>query len=51
MPAILTEIAFLSNPVEEKRLKSDQYLDRVADHISSGISQYVDSMNLAANYR
>jgi N-acetylmuramoyl-L-alanine amidase len=51
MPAILTEIAFLSNPVEEKRLKSDQYLNQVADHISSGISQYVDSMNLAANYR
>lgn len=51
MPAILTEVAFLSNPKEEKRLKSDKYLASLADHISAGVSQYVDSMNLAANYR
>ncbi|MGV1100414.1 N-acetylmuramoyl-L-alanine amidase [Thiovibrio sp. JS02] len=51
MPSILTEIAFLSNPVEEKRLKSGKYLASVADHISSGIGQYVQNMNLASNYR
>jgi len=51
MPSILTEIAFLSNPEEEERLRSDKYLASVADHISSGIGQYVQSMNLAGNYQ
>ncbi|MBU4119151.1 MAG: N-acetylmuramoyl-L-alanine amidase [Proteobacteria bacterium] len=51
MPAILTEIAFLSNPEEEKRLKNTAYLTEVANHISSGVAQYVESMSLAANYR
>ncbi|HIJ79656.1 MAG: N-acetylmuramoyl-L-alanine amidase [Desulfobulbaceae bacterium] len=51
MPAILTEIAFMSNPVEEKHLKTDKYLSNVAEHIVLGVSQYVDSMNLAGIYR
>lgn len=51
MPAILTEIAFLSNPEEEKRLKNPAYLAEVANHISSGVTQYVESMSLASNYR
>ena len=51
MPAILTEIAFLSNPTEAKHLKSDKYLTTVADHIAQGVSLYVDSMNLAGNFR
>ena len=50
MPAILTEIAFLSNPVEEKRLQSEQYLTSVADHIVGGVSQYVTTLNLAGYY-
>jgi N-acetylmuramoyl-L-alanine amidase len=48
MPAILTEIAFLSNPEEEKRLKDDAYLAGVASHISGGVAQYVESMSLAS---
>ncbi len=50
MPAILTEIAFSSNPTEEKRLRSDQYLTSVADHIVGGVSQYVTNLNLAGYY-
>ncbi len=49
MPAILTEIAFLSNPEEEKRLRDDAYLAGVANHISGGVAQYVHSMHLAGN--
>ena len=49
MPAILTEIAFLSNAEEEKRLKDDAYLADVAKHISGGVAQYVESMKLASN--
>jgi len=50
MPSILTEIAFLSNPEEEKRLKNKHYLSSVADHIASGVGQYVQSMHLAGAY-
>ncbi|MFH1020702.1 MAG: N-acetylmuramoyl-L-alanine amidase [Pseudomonadota bacterium] len=49
MPAILTEIAFLSNPEEEKRLKDDAYLADVAKHISGGVAQYVQGLSLASN--
>lgn len=49
MPAILTEIAFMSNAEEEKRLKDDAYLADVAKHISGGVAQYVESMKLAGN--
>ncbi len=49
MPAILTEIAFLSNPEEEKRLKDDAYLAGVANHLSGGVAQYVENMSLATN--
>ena len=50
MPAILTEIAFLSNAEEEKRLKDDAYLADVAKHISGGVAQYVESMKLASSF-
>ena len=49
MPAVLTEIAFLSNPEEEKRLKDDAYLTGIANHLAGGVAQYVDSMSLATN--
>jgi len=39
MPAILTEIAFVSNPQEASWLKSKQYQSLVANQIVSGISQ------------
>lgn len=47
MPAILTEIAFLSNPDEAKRLQSDKYLNSIADQISGGVSRYINTLNLA----
>lgn len=50
MPAILTEIAFLSNPTEARRLQSDRYLAKVAEQITAGISSYASNLNLAANY-
>ncbi|MCK5323549.1 MAG: N-acetylmuramoyl-L-alanine amidase, partial [Desulfobulbaceae bacterium] len=47
MPAILTEIAFLSNPKEAKRLQSDAYLHTVAEEIANGISRYIADLNMA----
>jgi N-acetylmuramoyl-L-alanine amidase len=51
MPAILIEIAFLSNPEEEKRLKDAAYLAGVADHISHGVAKYIESMHLAHSFK
>lgn len=41
MPAVLVEVAFLSNPSEEKRLQDDTFLEHVADAIYQGISKYI----------
>lgn len=40
MPAVLVEIAFISNPEEEKLLASDAYQTRVAAAIARGIEAY-----------
>lgn len=41
MPAVLIEIAFLSNPAEEKKLKDDSFLDEVALAIYTGITRFI----------
>jgi N-acetylmuramoyl-L-alanine amidase len=51
MPAALTEIAFMSNPEEEKRLADEAYLTGVATHLAGGVSQYLDTMSLASNHK
>ena len=40
MPAILAEIGFMSNPVEEKHLRNDKYLSDVAEQLVDGILNY-----------
>jgi N-acetylmuramoyl-L-alanine amidase len=47
MPAILTEIAFISNPHEAAWLKSKEYQNLMADQIVSGVSGYINDLNLA----
>jgi len=47
MPAILSEITFLSNPGEAKRLRQDYYLTTIAEHISAGVNDYIRGSNLA----
>jgi len=41
MPAILTEVAFISNPDEESLLKNSAFLDKVAAALSEGIKGYL----------
>ncbi len=48
MPAILVEIGFLSNPLEEKRLRDPRYLEWVAEGIVKGIEAYMKSTKMAA---
>jgi N-acetylmuramoyl-L-alanine amidase len=40
IPSILIETAFISNPEEEKRLRDDDYQDRMARAILAGIKRY-----------
>jgi N-acetylmuramoyl-L-alanine amidase len=40
IPSVLVETAFISNPEEETRLRSDAYQDQLADAIMRGINQY-----------
>jgi len=40
IPSVLVETAFISNPDEEVRLKSEAYQEQLADAIMRGISRY-----------
>jgi N-acetylmuramoyl-L-alanine amidase len=41
MPAVLVETAFISNPAEEKKLQSEEFLDKIAFAIFNGISKFI----------
>ncbi len=40
-PAVLVEVAFLSNPVEEKKLLTERFQDRVAQAIYRGLLNFI----------
>ncbi len=42
IPSILVETAFISNPEEEKRLLDEEYQDKMATAIVTGIKRYFD---------
>lgn len=42
VPSVLVEIGFLSNPEDEKRLRSNQHRDRITDAIADSIDQYFE---------
>jgi N-acetylmuramoyl-L-alanine amidase len=41
MPAVLTEVGFLTNPAEEAKLKDPVHVDRAAQAITDGILEYL----------
>ena len=43
MPAVLTEIAFVSSPMDEKNLQSASYRQHIAEAIYKGIARYAAS--------
>lgn len=47
MPSILVEIAFITNKVEEKRVKEQKYIEALADGIIQGIREYSKSVKTA----
>ena len=45
MPSVLSEIAFLSNPREERLLKREDYRQRIAEGLFKGVSQYASTLS------
>jgi len=43
MPAILTEISFVSSPTDEKNLQSETYRQQIAEALYKGIARYEES--------
>ena len=47
MPSILTEIGFISNPTDARHLRSNQYLEDIADNLTKGIIKYAMTLTMA----
>jgi N-acetylmuramoyl-L-alanine amidase len=45
MPSVLTEISFLSNPREERLLKSPAYRQKIAEALYKGVAQYASTLS------
>lgn len=45
MPSILAEISFVSNPGDERRLRSAEYRQRIAESLYRGIAKYVGGLS------
>ncbi len=45
MPSILAEISFVSNPSDERRLRTSDYRQRIAESLYRGIAQYVSGLS------
>jgi N-acetylmuramoyl-L-alanine amidase len=45
MPAVLAEIAFVSNPDDEKQLKSPDYREMLARSLLRGVRSYLEALN------
>jgi N-acetylmuramoyl-L-alanine amidase len=45
MPSILAEISFVSNPVDEHRLSTSEYRQRIAESLYRGIAKYANGLS------
>lgn len=48
MPSILAEIAFISNPTEERLMQADAFLNRMAEAIFQGVKAFVHPLQTAS---
>jgi len=46
MPSILLEVSFISNPLEERRLRNEKYLDDMASSIVEGLKRYATGIKV-----
>lgn len=47
MPSVLAEISFVSNPHDEKLLRTPEHRDRIAESLFEGVRAYLDTLNRA----
>ncbi|HKC12170.1 MAG TPA: N-acetylmuramoyl-L-alanine amidase, partial [Vicinamibacteria bacterium] len=45
MPSILAEVAFVSNPEDEKRLKTNEYRELIAQSLFRGVRSYLEALS------
>ena len=45
MPSVLAEIAFVSHPEEERRLRTADHRDRIARSLLQGVEAYLEALN------
>jgi N-acetylmuramoyl-L-alanine amidase len=45
MPSILAEISFVSNPGDERKLRTPEYRQRIAESLYRGIAKYVSGLS------
>src|SRR5205807_9264062 len=45
MPSILSEISFVSNPSDEKKLKTNEYRQRNSESLYKGIARYINGLS------
>jgi N-acetylmuramoyl-L-alanine amidase len=45
MPSILAEISFVSNPADERKLKTVEHRQRIAESLYRGVSKYVSGLS------
>ncbi|MGH9671184.1 MAG: N-acetylmuramoyl-L-alanine amidase [Terriglobales bacterium] len=45
MPSILAEISFLSNATDERKLKTPEYRQKIAEALYKGVAKYVDGLS------
>jgi N-acetylmuramoyl-L-alanine amidase len=45
MPSILAEISFVSNPIDEHRLATGEYRQRIAESLYRGIAKYANGLS------
>ena len=45
MPSVLTEVSFLSNPQDEKLLRTPEHRQKIAEALFTGIQHYVETLS------
>jgi N-acetylmuramoyl-L-alanine amidase len=45
MPSILAEISFISNPTDERKLRTPEYRQRIAESLYRGIARYTQGLS------
>ncbi|HEU5414952.1 MAG TPA: N-acetylmuramoyl-L-alanine amidase [Candidatus Angelobacter sp.] len=45
MPSILAEISFVSNPRDEKKLKTNLYRQQIAESLYKGVAKYINGLS------